>query len=352
MPIPLEEDITQKAHELGFDLVGFTGVEPLEREGQRLREWLERGCHGDMLYMQKSAEKRSAPRGLLPGARGIVVVGMSYHDAAGEACSHDANGRGRVARYARGRDYHKTMGKKLKALTRFITDRGGTQTQARYYVDTGPLLEKALGARAGLGFIGKNTMLIHPEYGSWILLGEIVTTLDFSDEKPPALPDCGACRLCIEACPTDALSEPFQLDARRCISYLTIENRSDIPAGLRPLLGDWIFGCDICQEVCPYNRYAKPAGAGLEDKRHSEGLRLSELLKLKDSQAFLELSRGSPLRRAKREGLVRNACVAAGNSDDRGNRAWLEGALEDPSSMVRKHAAWALDKIERKAVRG
>ena len=285
----------------GFDRAGVAALEPAEH-GKAYRRWLERGDHAGMAYMARGVEKRLDPRVLLPGARSALCVALQYWPLAGEA-EPQGDLWPRVARYARGRDYHDVMGERLERLGERIRA-AFPDCATRPYVDTGPLLERELAARAGLGAIGKNTLLLHPEGGSWFLLGELLLTLDLGPDLQ--LADlCGSCTRCLEACPTGALPAPYRLDARRCISYWTIEHRGDFPAGVE--LAGWVFGCDICQEVCPWN--AAPAAADHAELRLPEARReldLAGLLGLAREE-YVERFRGSPMKRAKLEGLQRNA---------------------------------------------
>ena len=299
------------ALEAGFDLAGVAALEPSER-GEAFRRWLDRGDHASMAYMARRVELRLEPAAVLEGARSALCVALRYAPHADES-SLEGELWPRVARYARGRDYHDVMGERLAALgERIEASFPGERT--RWYVDTGPLLERELAARAGLGAVGKNTMLLHPEHGSYFLLGELLLTLDLAPDMP--LADlCGSCTRCLEACPTGALPEPYRLDSNRCLSYWTIEHRGAFPPDAERLVaeGGWIFGCDVCQEVCPWNatpalvehaEFAVPAGR--------RALRLADLVELSRDQ-YVELFRGSPLKRAKLVGLRRNA-LAGGRS--------------------------------------
>ena len=371
--ITAPEDITARltawAREAGFDAVGVAGVEPLER-GAAFVAWLERGEQAEMDYLERRVEERLEPEKILPGARSVLCVGLQYHPLEG-AEPVDGDLWPRVARYARGRDYHNLMGKRLKKLAKRIR-REFPGADTRPYVDTGPVLERELAARAGLGVPGKNTNLLSRELGSWFLLGEIFTTLEAAPSRPgegvdangvtepgvtdPGVTDlCGRCTLCLEACPTDAFPEPYRLDANRCISYWTIEHRGAMPEEMRSAIGDWVFGCDVCQEVCPWNlRYEGRADRGgrtpadhpdLHLPDHRRELDLVAVLRL-EREDYEERFRGSAMKRARLEGLKRNAAVVMGNRGDAGYVQALAGALageEDP--VVRGHAAWALGRI-------
>lgn len=340
------------AREEGFDRAGVASLEPSgpSPHGDALRRWLDRGDEAGMEYMRRRVATRLDPATLLPGARSALCVALDYHPLAGEP-EPEGDLWPRVARYARGRDYHEVMGAGLRRLAaRVRAAFPGCATRA--YVDTGPLLERELGARAGLGAVGKNTLLLHPRAGSWFLLGELLLTLDLPPDVP--LADlCGTCTRCLEACPTGALAEPYRLDSRRCISYWTIEHRGDVPPEARPLLADWVFGCDLCQEACPWNNGAAPVEADHPELRlppERAALDLAALLRL-DRESYVERFRGSPMKRAKREGLQRNAAIAMGN---RGNRAAVETlaeALRAGDPPVRRHAAWALARLGGEAAR-
>jgi epoxyqueuosine reductase len=329
------------AREAGFDGAGIASLSPLEH-AMALTAWLERGDHAGMEYLRRRLAVRHDPRRILDGAQSAVCVALQYHPLAG---AEPAQGDlwPRVARYARGQDYHDLMLKRLRQLAERIEE-AFPGTAWRAYVDTGPVLERELAARAGLGAIGKNTNLLHPEAGSWFLLGELFLTLDLAPDAASA-DLCGSCTRCLEACPTGALAEPYRLDSRRCISYWTIEHRGDLPSEAREMVGDWVFGCDVCQEVCPLNE-APPAAT------HDE-LRLPETRSELDLAALLSISRdeyverfrGSPMKRAKQQGLQRNAAVAMGNRGDARYLEPLTRALCEGEPVVRRHAAWALGRL-------
>lgn len=330
------------ALEEGFDRAGVARLEPAAGGGALLR-WLSRGEQAEMEYLARRVEARLDPRRILAtGARSVLCVALDYHPLDGEPEVEGDLWR-RVARYARGEDYHDVMGRRLERLeARVAAAFPGIGT--RRYVDTGPVLERELAAKAGLGAVGKNTNLLHPEHGSWFLLGELFLTLDVAPAAP-VTDLCGTCTRCLDACPTDALVEPYRLDARRCISYWTIEHRGPIPATIRPQLEDWVFGCDVCQEVCPVNESAPPARhpeLGLPSERAA--LDLAGLLSL-GRDDYVRVFRGSPMKRAKLEGLRRNAAVAMGNRGDERYLEPLRRGLEDADSVVRSHSAWALGRL-------
>lgn len=341
------EQLVAWARAEGFDQAGVASLAP-SRDEEPYRRWLSRGEHAGMSWLARRVEERVDPARLLAGARSVLCVALRYHPLAGEE-EPVGDLWPRVARYARGDDYHDVMKASLLRLARRIEE-AFPDTRTRPYVDTGPLLERELAARAGLGAVGKHTNLLHPEHGSWFLLGELLLTLDL----PPATPLadlCGSCSRCLEACPTGALPEPYRLDATRCISYWTIEQRGAIPAAVRPLLHDWVFGCDLCQEACPWN--AAPAAADHPELRlpaERRELDLAGLLAL-DRARYVELFRGSPLKRAKLSGLRRNAAVAMANRGERRYVPALIAALDDPDTDLRRHVAWALGRLGGDAAR-
>jgi epoxyqueuosine reductase len=293
--------------ELGFDLVGFAPAERMEEEGARYEEWLLRGHHGSMEWMERNVEKRVDVREILPSARSVIVVARNYYTP-DERPAESA----RISRYAWGRDYHKILPKKLKELDAFIRSIDPV-AESRWFVDTGPVLEKQWAVRAGLGWMGKHTNVITRELGSWVFLGVFITSLEL--EYTPSIPDfCGSCTRCLDACPTDAFTAPYVLDATRCISYITIEQKPklEIPSDLAERMDGWVYGCDICQDVCPWNRFEKPTDE--EQFRPRPGTvdpSAEELAAMSDDE-FLERFQGSPVMRAKAEGMRRNARAAVG----------------------------------------
>jgi epoxyqueuosine reductase len=312
MQSSLTESIRSYALSLGFSRMGIASARALEQDEQALVRWLEKGCHGDMAYMAREPRRRARPQAVLPGAQSVIVLAMNYwQEEPTDFCrgtARRAPTMGRVSRYAWGRDYHTVIEERLSQLETFIKMQAGPDVNCKSYVDHGPVLEKAMAREAGMGFIGKNTLLITEEYGSYVFLSVILTTLRLEPGRSQTS-QCGSCRNCLDACPTGALTAPFVLDARRCISYLTIENKGEIPDDLQPLMGDRVFGCDICQEVCPYN--AKPAPTHVKEFFSDQGagpwLNLTDLLRLNTDEAFQERFAGTPLLRSKRSGLARNA---------------------------------------------
>ena len=364
--MPLAKAIKAEAQRLGFELVGITTPDPPEHLAV-FEGWLSKGRHGTMGYLEskRARQRRADPRQILPDCRSIVVLGVPYPAAgkgndAGQAGPKTAGGdssslpiRGQVASYAWGNDYHEVLPKRLKVLVSFIESQVGHPVPNRWYTDTGPILERDLAQRAGLGWIGKNTCLIHPEKGSYFLLAEVLLGIDLEPDAP-FVPDlCGTCTRCLDACPTACILPDRTIDARQCISYLTIELKSEVPAEMRSQTKEWVFGCDICQQVCPWNqRFAAPNGdpafaarPGVPQPDLLEELSLSP-------QDFRAKFKGSPVKRAKRRGYLRNIAIALGNSKNPAAVAALGNALqEEPEPLVRGHAAWALGQIGGEAAR-
>ena len=345
----LAEQIRQWGRELGFDAVGFCDTDLSEHE-QHLLNWLDQGRHGDMQYMARHGTKRSRPEELIPGTLRIISVRMQYFPTeAREPWSVIEDGElAFVSRYALGRDYHKLMRHRLQQLADRIEAVVGPFGY-RAFVDSGPVLEKALAEKAGLGWIGKHTNLLSREWGSWFFLGELFTDLPLPLD-PAGTEHCGTCNACIEICPTQAIVAPFELDARRCISYLTIENRGSIPEALRPMLGNRIYGCDDCQLVCPWNRRAKLGVEPSFQARHGlDDVTLIDLFAW-DEATFLKRTEGSAIRRIGHECWLRNIAVALGNAPSTpAVIAALRSRQDHPSELVREHVAWALARHEATA---
>ncbi|MBV8713883.1 MAG: tRNA epoxyqueuosine(34) reductase QueG [Chloroflexi bacterium] len=331
----LTSELKSRARELGFHLVGVTSPEPFDAAQTEMERWLAHGHNAEMAWLNAArAQLSTHPRDLLEDARSLVVVGVSYRTEE----PAQAPG-GRVARYAWGGDYHAAMKSRLKELAAWL---GG---RSRVFVDDGPLVERDAAIRAGLGFRGKNTNVLTP-IGSFVFLGAVLSDVEL-DFDQPVQKDCGSCRLCIDACPTNALDDAYHLQAERCIAYLTIEHRGSVSDELRPLVGDWVFGCDICQEVCPYNASTRNRPRGWPEFEPRSGTRLDliELLQT-DETAFRERFHGSPIKRTKRRGLVRNAALALGNLGDASSRAHLERLVaENPDPVVGEAAGWALRQL-------
>lgn len=294
---------------LGFDLVGIAPADGMEREGTLLEEWLGKGYHGSMTWMERDPEKRSDPRLLLPSVRSIIVFARNYYTP--HEHRQDAE-HAKISRYAWGRDYHRVLPKKLRKLHRFILEHA-PEAENRWYVDTGPIMEKAWGVRAGIGWMGKHTNVITRSHGSWVFLGTMLTSLEL-DYDTPVADYCGSCTRCIDACPTDAIIAPYRLDATRCISYVTIEElpKEELAPEFAAKFDGWVFGCDICQEVCPWNKFRQPTDEqDFEPRPGRLELTFDEILAMSDAE-FDERFRGSPVMRAKAEGLRRNARGAGG----------------------------------------
>ncbi|MCS7187225.1 MAG: tRNA epoxyqueuosine(34) reductase QueG, partial [Armatimonadota bacterium] len=332
-----------RAKELGFDLVGIAQAGKPTTYAH-FERWLEQGFHGTMAYMEQRKAERTDVKLLMPDAKSVIVVAISYFvPDKPNKCPEGI--RGLVARYAWGLDYHEVLLRKLKALFDHLKALLGDWVKGKAWVDTGPILERDFAFQAGLGWFGKNTCLINPKIGSYLFLGELIVNIPLTPDEPFSRSYCGKCVRCITACPTGALIAPYQLDARRCISYLTIELRGSIPRELRPLIGTWVFGCDICQDVCPWNRKAKPTNEEAFKPRTWAEPKLLDLLQLSDEE-FREKFGHSPIKRIKRSGLVRNACIALGNlKDTRAVPLLINLLFSDSDTVVREHAAWALGQI-------
>jgi len=354
----MREQIRQRALELGFDDCRFTTAAAPANAGQ-LQNWLAEKRHGGMAWLEHNASKRIDPQKVLSGARSVICVAASYQEVQSAKCKvrnpppstlNSQLSTGLIARYARYDNYHGVLGGRLKKLTGFVNQLGGAETRSLWYVDTGPLLERDFAQRAGLGFIGKHTNVVSRRFGNWILLGEIITTLELEPDVPEKN-HCGNCARCITACPTRAITAPFQLDARLCISYLTIELKGSIPVELRPAIGHRIFGCDDCLAACPWNRFARE-GKMMKARAHLEltAPDLMELLQL-DEAGFKSRFAGTPILRTKRRGLLRNVCVALGNAGDKSALPALQKAAGDSEPLIAGHARWAMGQIQSRGKR-
>jgi epoxyqueuosine reductase len=343
-PPDATEWIRSRALTLGFDACRITDAARPE-SADRFREALAAGRHAEMHWLARTAEKRADPQLVLPGVRSVVLVAASYADVPTPPEIPSSERTGVVARYARHDDYHEILGERLATLSREIDERFGVGSRSLWYVDTGPVLERDLAQRAGLGFVGKHTGLISRRVGNWFLIGEILTPVELPPD-PPEPNRCGSCSRCLSACPTGALPAPFTLDARRCISYLTIELKGSIPVELRPLIGNRVFGCDDCLAACPWNRFARE-GALLRPHRRPDlnAPDLVEWLRL-TPEGFRTRFAGTPMLRTKRRGLLRNVCVALGNLGDPQVLPELERAAGDPEALIAEHARWAVEQIE------
>ncbi len=335
----LQSEIRDQLKQLGFDLIQFTQP-PLGESLQKFQQWIEQGYHGEMKYLERRRSERENLQLLLPQVRSVIVLGHGYDNSL-ENTSHpnEAN----IARYAWGEDYHQVLLDKLRSFSQWLTDLDST-TQLYFSVDAMPVLEKDWAEKSGLGWRGKHTNVIHPKFGSYFFLAVMLTNIPFEPD-PPMQDHCGSCTRCIDICPTQAIVAPYQLDARRCISYLTIELRGPIPREFRPLIGNRIFGCDDCQEVCPWNRFSQPTS----EKRFfpREGVRNQPLEKFISitPQEFKTQFSGSAILRAKWKGFIRNVCVAMGNSGEKSFIPLLEDKLSEPEPLIRGHAVWAYVRL-------
>jgi epoxyqueuosine reductase len=354
MDSSLTKSLKAKALELGFNMMGVVEARPSPRLWA-YHNWLDRAFHGEMDYLARPDRvlRREDLNAILPSVKSIICVGLDYATWEPPPEIKNDPGRGRISNYAWGADYHIVMTPKLSELADWLRGQTEAEVANKVYVDTGAILERDHAQQAGLGFAGKNTMLINPRGGSWFFLGELLTTAELLvDEIKPRMPSCGSCSRCLTACPTNAFPEPHVLDGRRCISYLTIELKGWIPREFRPLMGNWIYGCDICQEVCPFNRFSVPSQVGEFYPAGWETVAppLLDLLDL-DEESFQERFANSPIRRIKRSRLVRNACVAAGNWGDQSAVPALIRLLGDDEPIIRGHTAWALGNINANEAR-
>ncbi len=345
----LKHDLAAEARRLGFVACGIAPAAEDPLRAARLEQWLGEGLHGEMEWMESRAHHRRSPEGLWPEARSVIALGMSYAPAADPLALAAAPDRARISVYAQGVDYHDTVKKALKALARWLVAeaqaRGLGEIGVKVFVDTAPVMEKPLGEAAGLGWQGKHTNMVSREHGSWLFLGAIYTTLEFASDRP-GRNSCGSCTACQEACPTQAFPAPYRLDARRCISYLTIELKDAIPLEFRKALGNRIYGCDDCLAVCPWNKFASSAHAMKQFLPRAElaAPRLADLLALDDA-AFRKLFSGSPIKRIGRNRFVRNCLYAAGNSGDAALTGAVQALLGDPDPVVAEGAQWAFAEL-------
>jgi epoxyqueuosine reductase len=338
----LKSEVVDLAAKLGFDSCRVTRCQPPTHAAE-FRDWLREGAAGEMLWMERTAGKRCDPQTVLPGPSSVIVLALNYWQGERPLANRSA-ATGRIARYAWGDDYHELILQKLKQIDAFLLARGGVQ---KCYVDTGPVLERDHAGEAGTGWHGKSTMLLDAKLGTWFFLAEILTTLELAPDSPqPAR--CGSCTRCITACPTGAITAPHHLDARRCISYLTIELKGAIPLELRPLIGDRIYGCDDCLDACPWNRFAEASRESAFAARTSTtGMVLRDYLGL-SGEEFRTLFRRSPIKRIKRRGFLRNVCVALGNVGSADDLPALGKAAYDPEPLIAEHAAWAINRIRER----
>ena len=337
-----KEAIRARAFEMGFDAAGFAKAGAPPADGANLAAFLGGGRHGDMTWLAETFARRADPQALWPEARTVIALGVNYGPAEDPRALQGRADRGAVSVYARNRDYHDVIKKRVKRLARWIVEtRGG---EVKVFVDTAPVMEKPLAARAGIGWQGKHTNLVSRTFGSWLFLAEVFTTLAL----PPDAPEtdlCGSCNRCAEACPTDALAEPYRMNAARCLSYVTIEHKGAIAADLRPALGNRIYGCDDCLAACPWNKFSRPtAEAAFQARPDLDAPRLAELAGLDDA-AFRRVFAGTPIKRTGRDRLLRNVLIAIGNSGDAALLSVVRPRLEDESPLVREAAQWAFGRL-------
>jgi len=336
----LKVELIAFSESLGFDLcrIAPAGVPP---HAEQFRQWLGDGDAGTMEWLARNPDRRTDPRLVLPGVQSVIVLGMNYWQPDPET---SGQARGRIARYAWGDDYHEVIERKLRLLDEWLRDRGGVQ---KTYVDTGPMLERDFAALAGAGWQGKSTMLLHPKFGPWLFLAEVLTTLPLAADEPMR-DHCGKCTACLDVCPTQAITSARRVDARRCISYLTIENKGSIPEEFRAAIGDRIYGCDECLDVCPWNRFAQESReSAFAAREFVHGWSLRDFLAL-DDDGFRTLFHKSPIKRIKRRGFLRNVCVALGNIGTPDDLPALERLTDDPEPLIAEHARWAIERIRER----
>jgi epoxyqueuosine reductase len=339
------EPLRQFLAEEDLELMGVADALSAPEQEETYREWLRRGYAGSMSYLEHHASMKYAPDQIVPGAQSIAFVGINYYQ---QTSGRYGSSEGRIARYAWGRDYHRVLGKRLKRVAKKLSELF-PEDSFKPGTDSTPLAERFYAERAGIGFTGRNTLLISGQYGSWFLIGEIISTRHFPPSRPAedrhgACPT--GCRKCIDVCPTGALRGPHEIDASRCISYLTIEYKGSIPEELRPKMGNWLFGCDLCQEVCPLNVRAQITDVSdFREVRAGETQELEEIMQIRTEEEYRRRYAGTPLMRAKRTGLVRNACIVAANNGEKALLPLLRSLAEDEDEIIREHAQWAVDQL-------
>ena len=341
----LSQKIKHYAHEIGFELVGIAPVQPVPELAFYIK-WLEAGYAGEMEYLKTNAGKKADTNQVVPEAKSIIVCAKIYHTAQPLSINNNDKTRGWISRYSWGDDYHDFLQKKLFELSDFIKKESRTEFISRLYVDTGPVIDRVYAKYAGIGWFGKNTCIINQQKGSWFFIGEIITNLEL-DYDALAPDRCGSCNKCMEACPTDAILEPYVLDSRRCISYLTIELKNDIPVEFRDGIGNHVFGCDICQDVCPWNRKAQTTTDIEFQPRESLVNPSLEYLAGMSIEEFKTLFKNSPIKRSRYKGFIRNVVIAMGNSGDSRFIPILKKLSEHEENLIASHAKWALTKLTR-----
>ncbi|SIN63898.1 epoxyqueuosine reductase [Parasphingorhabdus marina DSM 22363] len=343
----LTQDLERRAREEGFAAFGIAPADLAPEAGKRLQTWLAEGCHGDMIWMADRAGQRASPTALWPDTRSVIMLGMSYAPDRDPFALEHVRDHGRISVYAQGKDYHDIVKRALKRLARWLVDR--SNCEVKVFVDTAPVMEKPLAEAAGLGWQGKHTNLVSRDHGSWLFLGAIYTTLDL-EHSLAGQDRCGSCSACQDICPTNAFPAPYKLDARACISYLTIENKGPIPIEFRTAIGNHIYGCDDCLAVCPWNKFASAAASQKAFLPRAElaAPALSDLLDMDDA-GFRQIFSGSPIKRTGRNRMVRNALIAAGNSADKGLVRAVRKRLYDDEPVVRGAAVWALSQLDSSA---
>ena len=341
--LTLDKALEKRAREEGFAAVGIAPGRLAPKTRQRLKQWLAEGGHGDMIWMENRADERSDPTRLWPDVRSIIMLGMSYAPGTDPFALEDISDHGRISVYAQGKDYHDVVKGALKRTARWLIEQA--ECEVKVFVDTAPVMEKPLAEAAGIGWQGKHTNIVSREHGSWLFLGAIYTTLELEASKP-GKDSCGSCSACQDICPTGAFPAPYQLDARACISYLTIEHKGPIPHQYRKAMGNHIYGCDDCLAVCPWNKFARAGAANKAFLPRAElaAPALADLLALDDA-SFRRVFSGSPIKRSGRDRMVRNALIAAGNSGDAALVEPVQALLNDGNDAVREAAGWALDQL-------
>lgn len=342
-PDDLRAALEAKAREFGFDAFGITKAETSDKVIEGLRSFVAQARHGSMAWMKERLHHREHPQNLWPEARSAIMLGVNYGPKADPRLLLQEKGFGNISVYARGKDYHDIIKKRLKALARWMVETHGCDLKV--FVDTAPVPEKPLSAAAGLGWQGKHTNMVSPAFGSWLFLGAIYTTMELVPDQPHR-DQCGSCRACLDACPTDAFPAPYEIDARRCISYLTIEHKEPIPVEFRKALGNRIYGCDDCLAACPWNKFAQASAEAAFHARAELGAPALEDLALLDDSAFREVFSGSPIKRIGRDRFVRNVLYAIGNSDEPRYLEIVEGLIADDSDIVRDAAIWAQAELK------